>query len=282
MADYVKHELPPEIEAQRPKGLTIQEEIQWDQTEINRLEAEGYYDKLDFDANIEEDDDPDDGSDNSVAENVSEINTGSDDDSNNSIDDIDKEAVEDTDVIEPSEPSLFANKPVSQPKKSKSSTRKKSSKDNANMEYLRVYTSAMDAMRRTLPYSCTKADLILAFTYIFTNGGCDLTDGAKEVVEKYHGDDSMQKISNQLESIDKRLRKQDALLQSIELCTCYNTFDRRYGSKEHRVSPKDTEFREEDNLAMLARLRKQAQDQAHDDELARGRAIYHKTKGNHN
>ena len=68
------------------------------------------------------------------------------------------------------------------------------------------------------------------------------------------------------------------MLYSVELCTAYNTFDRRYGSKERRTSPKDTEFREKGNLDMLARLRVQAKDQRMIDEVEKGRAIYAQTK----
>ena len=67
------------------------------------------------------------------------------------------------------------------------------------------------------------------------------------------------------------LRSQNDMLYSIELCTCYNAFDRRYGSQERRRSPKDTEFRESGNLDMLARLREQARDQKEVDDIERYR-----------
>lgn len=74
------------------------------------------------------------------------------------------------------------------------------------------------------------------------------------------------------------MREQGQMLQAVELCTCYNTYDRRYGAKERRISPKETEFREKDNLDMLDRLRQQAKDQKQVDSLERGREIYYQTK----
>lgn len=95
-----------------------------------------------------------------------------------------------------------------------------------------------------------------------------------QLVESYGKRDGGAEISERLSNIERMQRDNARMLQSIELCTCYNTFDRRYGSKERRVSPKDTEFREQGNLDMLDRLRRQADDQRKVDCIERGRDIY--------
>lgn len=73
-------------------------------------------------------------------------------------------------------------------------------------------------------------------------------------------------------------KKQLDLLYSTELAACYIAFDRRYGSSAPRTGPKTNEFREPENLDMLERLREQARDQRHIDDLITGRTIYDQIK----
>lgn len=145
--------------------------------------------------------------------------------------------------------------------------------------------SVMTAVRRMFSVSASKSDLISAFVYIFTNGDCEISDAAMEIVRSYSSDNPMVPVNEHLDEMDERFdnlermcRQMMQTMQSVELCTCYNTFDRRYGSDIKRTRPKDTEFREPGNLDMLARLREQAADQLKIDNAARGREIYNKTK----
>ena len=136
----------------------------------------------------------------------------------------------------------------------------------------------MDALRSLFPCSASKADLVSAAVYIVTNGACEISDKAMELVENYESDDKLVSINERLSHLERATKIQTTLLQSIELCTCFNTFDRRYGSTQPRKSPKNTDFREQDNLDMLECLREQAVDQQRIDELERGRQIYNQTK----
>ena len=138
--------------------------------------------------------------------------------------------------------------------------------------------SVMDALRSLFPCSASKADLVSAAVYIVTNGACEISDKAMELVDNYESDDKLVSINERLSHLERATKIQTTLLQSIELCTCFNTFDRRYGSTQPRKSPKNTDFREQDNLDMLECLREQAVDQQRIDELERGRRIYNQTK----
>ncbi len=131
--------------------------------------------------------------------------------------------------------------------------------------------SVMAAVRRKFSETASKADLISAVVYIFTDGDCEISEKAMKIVKSYKSDDKNEIIEKRLSHIENMLRSQNEMLYSIELCTCYNAFDRRYGSQERRRSPKDTEFRESGNLDMLARLREQARDQKEVDDIERYR-----------
>lgn len=140
-----------------------------------------------------------------------------------------------------------------------------------------VHKSVITALDRLFPGGTSNGDMIAAAVYIVTGGDCEVTEKAMQLVESY-GKREGTDISERLSNIERMLRDNARMLQSIELCTCYNTFDRRYGSKERRVSPKDTEFREQGNLDMLDRLRRQADDQRKVDMIERGRDIYNLAK----
>ena len=163
-------------------------------------------------------------------------------------------------------------------------TRKSVNKTESKLERVEFETthhipkSVMDALRSLFPCSASKADLVSAAVYIVTNGACEISDKAMELVESYKSDDKLISINERLSRLERATKIQTTLLQSIELCTCFNTFDRRYGSTQPRKGPKNTDFREQDNLDMLECLREQAVDQQRIDELERGRQIYNQTK----
>jgi len=151
--------------------------------------------------------------------------------------------------------------------------------DDEEQEYVRsVPKSVMNALRRRFPNSTNRSDLISAAVYIFTDGDCVISEKAQALVDAYKKDDEFETLNERLdriERVDKRILEK---LSAVELCACYNTFDRRYGSNEPRVKPGATEFREKDNLDMLERLREQAKDQLNLDNLTLGRQIYNQTK----
>ena len=150
---------------------------------------------------------------------------------------------------------------------------------NNNTEFVKaVPASVMNAIRKEFPENLSKSDLVAAFVYLHTGGACDVSDAVKRVVAQHDGDKTQIEISERLAHIEQVLIKQNSTLQSIELCTNFNTFDRLYGSKEKRISPKTQEFREQGSLDMLSRLRQQADDQKKLDAIQTGRNIYNQTK----
>ena len=144
--------------------------------------------------------------------------------------------------------------------------------DTESIKY--VSKSVMTAVRRVFPDSASKADLISAVVYLFTNGDCEISDRAMELVNSYKASDSLVSLKDEIKHLRQDVKRIEDLAYSIELCTCYNAFDRRYGSDEKRTEPKNTEFREKGNLDMLDKLRQQAKDQKEIDRLKRGREMY--------
>lgn len=189
------------------------------------------------------------------------------------VDDEDDEAVE-TVFSEVSERRSSVKK---QQRTVKRSSKQISSSDEEEC-VRRLPRSVMDALRRLFPNGGRKVDLLSAAIYIVTRGDCEISDKAMELVEEYNDGDRLVSIDERLAALERISRRQLDMLQAVELCTCYNTYDRRYGAREARKGPSMTEFREKDNLDMLERLRAQARDQRKADDLAIGRQIYNQTK----
>lgn len=191
-----------------------------------------------------------------------------------------------TDDVVDSESDATALDPVPEieTRKRRSQSKTKTSRNNSRVvscdyEFINnMPKQVMDTLRRLFPSSASKADLLSAAVYIISDGDCEISDKAMELVRNYNSDDKLVSINERLSHLEQTTKRQLELLQSIELCTCYNTFDRRYGSSSPRKGPKMTEFREQGNLDMLERLREQAKDQLKLDELTRGRQIYNQIK----
>lgn len=151
--------------------------------------------------------------------------------------------------------------------------------DDEKIEHVRVPSTVMDALRRCFPTAASKTDLISAAVYILTNGDCEVSEKALKIVNAYTKGDKLVSMEETLIRLEAANKRQIEILHSIELCTCFNTFDRRFGSKEPRTTPGMTEFRETGTLDMLGRLREQAMDQLQSDRQDRGRQIYNQIKG---
>lgn len=272
--------LTPEILAQMPKGLVGADAVRWRMNKVNELRSKGVVPSSSTESEEE----------------ILEANTPNEEE----IVQETSETIEQTELSENNtetetfvpnveenvQPKSDNDKKSSQSKRPvKQTTRKRTDYKPASdgYEYVReIPRNVMDALRRRFPSNASKADLLSAVIYIFTGGDCEISENAMQLVESYKNDDSQFALSERTEerlaNIERMLREQRDMLYSVELCTAYNTFDRRYGSKERRTSPKDTEFREKGNLDMLARLRVQAKDQRMIDEVEKGRAIYAQTK----
>lgn len=279
--------LTPEILAQMPKGLVGADAVRWRMNKVNELRSKGAVpsNSTESEEEIPEADTPND--EEIVQETPETIEQMELSDDNTKTETFVPNVEESVRSIEESvQPKSDNDKKSSQSKKLTKQTAKKNAANRTSAdgyEFIRgVPCNIMDALRRRFPSNASKADLLSAVVYIFTGGDCEISENAMQLVESYKNDDSQFALSERTEerlaNIERMLREQRDMLYSVELCTAYNTFDRRYGSKERRTSPKDTEFREKGNLDMLARLRVQAKDQRMIDEVEKGRAIYAQTK----
>lgn len=272
--------LTPEILAQMPKGLVGADAVRWRMNKVNELRSKGVVpsDNTESEEEIPEADTPNE---EEIVQETSETIEQTELSENNT----------ETEIFVPNaeenvQPKSDNDKKSSQSKKLVKQMAKKNAANRTSAdgyEFVRgVPCNVMDALRRRFPSNASKVDLLSAVVYIFTGGDCEISENAMQLVESYKNDDSQFALSERTEerlaNIERMLREQRDMLYSVELCTAYNTFDRRYGSKERRTSPKDTEFREKGNLDMLARLRVQAKDQRMIDEVEKGRAIYAQTK----
>lgn len=276
--------LTPEILAQMPKGLVGPDALHWKMNKVNELRsmraaASQTNNTAEEQNNVTVDDTENipTADDEEICETVSDENTASE-----------NEAEDEQTDEQPSEP-IPQPEPVSVPKvrgrTAKQTPKSPSERKKASNGYEFIKNmpcEPMDALRRKFPQAASKVDLLSAVIYIFTDGDCEISENAMRLVESYKDENNQrsmfERTEERLGNIERMLREQRELLQSVELCTCWNTFDRRFGSKERAASPKETEFREKGNLDMLARLRTQAKDQRKIDDIEKGRAIYAQTK----
>lgn len=290
--------LTPEIEAQMPKGLTGVDAMNWRKRKMKELVEQGY---TGIDGNVPHFEDTAETSESTESAEMTEAKIENDS-AEEEIVSSEEDESDESDIIslgfeqmeqiehvkeeaEQIERAELENSVVTYAKKPSSKKTKKcvSKTTSVGYEFARnIPCSVMDALRRQFATNASKVDLISAAVYIFTDGDCEISDNAMQIVKAYKAEDKQfdltERTETRLANIERMLREQRDMIQSVELCTCYNTFDRRYGSKEPRRAPKDTEFREQGNLDMLARLRKQAKDQRMIDDVEKGRAIYNQTK----
>ena len=254
----------PEIEAEMPKGLTLTDQYKWRRNKENELRAKATLQKQ---GSSQTTTSGSNSTEKSETSDKSVSKTPADNDlSNNEIYTETEKAI--------------SYKPAAV-KKAKAGVAKITTAKKTSSEYKPVrgvHKSVLEALDRLFPGGTANGDMIAAVVYIVTNGDCEVSEKAMQLVESYGKRDGGAEIFERLSNIERMLRDNARMLQSVELCTCYNTFDRRYGSKERRVSPKDTEFREQGNLDMLDRLRRQADDQRKVDCIERSRDIYDLTK----
>ena len=216
----------PEIEAEMPKGLALVDQYKLRRNKINELRAK---------ATLQEQGGSKTTTSGSNSTEKSETSgkpvpkkSADYDLSNNEIS---TETVEKT-----------ADKPEAV-KKAKAGVAKITTAKKTSSEYKPVrgvHKSVLEALDRLFPGGTANGDKIAAAVYIVTDGDCEVSEKAMQLVESYGKRDGGAEISERLSNIERMLRDNARMLQSVELCTCYNTFDRRYGSKERRVSPKDT------------------------------------------
>ena len=280
--------LTPEILVEMPSNLTPQDQLMWRRNKINEIKARHKLGIDDSNSSMKDR--------GGAAESVSQIqstvplNDVAPADVSTETNDNDTEpAFEQPVEFDNSEQETAENEDdeadltdtVKHTSSSKSRRGRPINRVSASEDIKSLPKNVMAAVRRRFAVSASKADLISAMVYIFTNGDCEISDTAMDVVRSYSSENPMIPVNAHLDEIDERFDNLERMMrhlvqtsQSIELCTCYNTFDRRYGSSIKRAKPKDTEFREPGNLDMLARLREQAADQIKIDNATRGRETY--------
>ncbi|MCM1330360.1 MAG: hypothetical protein NC253_13080 [Ruminococcus sp.] len=67
--------------------------------------------------------------------------------------------------------------------------------------------NVITAMRRLFPEQSSNGDLISAFVYVFTNGNCQISPKAMELVRSYRNYNGNQEILDRLDNIEKVLRE---------------------------------------------------------------------------
>lgn len=256
--------LTPEILAEMPQGLSPMGQYKWKKQKENELWVKALYYQDDSQTTTSSDSKTEKSETNDRP--VSET-TADDDLSNNEISTETEEKVSDKPAV--------AKEVKSKSKSTQTTLSKRKSADYKTVHD--IPCGVLTALRRLFPGGTSNGDLLAAAGYIVTDGDCEVSETAMQLVESYNRRDN-DDLEERLSNIERMLRDGTRMWQSIELCTCYNTFDRRYGSKERRVSPKETEFREQGNLDMLDRLRRQADDQRKVDNIERGRDIYNSNK----
>lgn len=258
-------QLTPDILAEMPHGLTPVDQYKWRRNKANELRAQAALGKTGGSGTASQPSAP------TEAKPAEAPSTDAQD--KDSMPDVTDEAT-DTENKEPAVPAA-EKKVKAQPSKPVSQSKKNSSDYKLVRD---VHKSVLVALRRLFPGGASAANMITAVVYIITDGGCELSEQARSLVDSYDKRDGDDNMSERIGNIERMLRNNSKMLQSIELCTCYNTFDRKYGSRERRAAPGETEFREQGNLDMLDRLRRQADDQRKVDSIERGREIYNLTK----
>lgn len=270
--DYSKP-LPEKYEAMMPANkISSYEKYQWREHKVNELYMNGLAVINENNEYVILDDEASENSD--VNNKVEDVDTDDAEEfTENDAENDDSEEVDDADNV------VIKSKSKSKPTKS-STKKKKNVYSNDFEETKNIPKSVMDALRQTFLYSAgaSRADLISAAVYIFTKGNCDISEKAMMIVEQYDSDNQLDSIEDRLSRLERLNKRQLDLLYSTELAACYTAFDRRYGATAPRTGPKTHEFREPENLDMLERLREQAQDQRHIDELKMGREIYDQIK----
>lgn len=82
----------------------------------------------------------------------------------------------------------------------------KETKSDLKLKTVRdIPENVLEAMRRVIPGQSSNGNLISAFVYIFTNGGCEISPNAMRLVESYKLFDKNDKILNKLTNIEKLL-----------------------------------------------------------------------------
>ena len=257
--------LTPEIEAEMPKGLLLVDQYKWRKNKENELKAQAALRSQGGSQTA------------TSGNNDTEKSETNDKPAPETL--VDNDSSDDKEVSAETEEEI-SHKPTAV-KKPKIGLTKSTASNKKSSEYKHVrgiHDSVLVALRQLFPGGAHNCDLISAAVYIITDGNCEVSEQAMQLVNSYDKRTGDTDISARLSNIERMLRDNARMLQSVELCTCYNTFDRRYGSKERRASPKETEFREQGNLDMLDRLRRQADDQRKVDSIERGREIYNLTK----
>lgn len=250
---FVPIELPPEIMAQMPPDLTLMEKREWRKKKAAELQAQQEQETA---AQVQSEDSESVSDDSSLlAENA------------------------ETDEVSVSK---SAKQSRSQEQKTSQKRQRgaiKASFDNRDSTTVRgIPKNIFIELRHYFPKAERNSDMIAAVAYIFTHGACDIPPEAMELVKAYDSDNAIFDLSEQMARMNQAIRSLDERTSAIELCSCYNLYDRRYGAKERRKSPRENEFREQGALDMLHRLRIQAKDQRREDDIERGRSIYEQTK----
>jgi len=142
-------------------------------------------------------------------------------------------------------------------------------------EIKRVDVSVMKAIRRVIPDSLSRADVLAAFVYLHT-GDCELTPKAEQVVNNYDGDQPLKDIGERLAYLEKSMRHAIDLLYAVELNAAVNMADRLYASVNNRGKDvKKLDMLQTGVLDVIDSVRAQAKEYAKQEKRRKGSYMYH-------
>lgn len=270
MADnnvFVPIELPPEIMAQMPPDLTLMEKHEWRKKKAAELRAQQEQEAAaqtqteNVSESVFDESPPQAEYSTATVNEASTVDTSAD-------------QSEKTDIPSDAVHKKSISKKSKQTKK-QAKRAVKSSPDDLDVCNVRdIPKNIIHTLKRIFPQAGKNAELLSAAAYIFTNGECEISPEAMKLVRSYESDNGMIDVLDRLALISQVLRSLDERTSAIELCVCFDAFDRRFGSRERRRSPRENEFMEPGCLDFLYRLRVQSEDLRHMDDLERGRSIY--------
>ncbi|MDE6591502.1 MAG: hypothetical protein K2K57_00360 [Oscillospiraceae bacterium] len=263
---FVPIELPPEIMAQMPRDLTLMEKREWRKKKAAELKAQQEVEAAKQ----------------TQAENPRAVSYESPPQAENpavtaneaSTADISSDEFQNTDISLDAVHTKSISKKSKPTKKQEKGAVKSSSDDLDTCNVRDIPKSVIHALKCIFPQAGKNADSLSAAVYIFTNGGCEISPKAMELVKSYNSDHAILALSEQMTCLNRVSHDMYKKLSAIELAVCYEIFDRRFGSKERRRSPRENEFMELGCLDLLYRLRVQTKELLQMDDFERGGSIF--------
>ena len=179
------------------------------------------------------------------------------------------------DITDAAPPKKPAKQPAPKPEKPQQRLKTQPKPVETDVEFIRdIPVDVMNAIRRVFPDKLNKVDLLSAFVYVHTGGGCKISKKAQAAVDRYNGDKTDINISAKLTDIETLLKEIRTSNTAVELGVACHLQDRLFGVRRTADNSKNQLLRDTGTLDMLKNLRKSGKDQATLDAEDKGREIH--------